>query len=290
MKYFLLFFLFLAGFLIPWHSTNASVLKIASEATELGLKQEFLVVVSMDTQGETVNAIEGTIQFPDSALVLKGIREQGSIVSLWIKEPEAKDGNISFSALIPGGYQGEGVLFSLVFQATKEGESLIDFNKGRVLLHDGKGTESTISFVSLPIVISQELESGKGVVLQYDRESPEPFQLQITQDPAERHFLVFAAKDKNSGIDHFEISLLVNGETTKWQRAENPFVLERYKDIEKIWVKAVDRAGNEKIITLQLQNPLFRYLLLGSFATIIGIGIIGAGVLLKKRRKARAYS
>ena len=100
-----------------------------------------------------------------------------------------------------------------------------------------------------------------------DMTPPEEFQPEIGKDPSifeGKYFLSFATTDKTSGVDHYEIleepqrNLLkriftqsrhkTEHETTQnWKVGESPYLLGDQSLKTKILVKAVDKAGNEKI-------------------------------------------
>ena len=270
-KFIIFINLFLISFLC-FEVATAAEFRVESDAASLGVGEEFLVTLVVDTSGEAINAFEGKVVFQESLLELQGVREKGSVVSLWVQDPP------SFSGLTPGGYSGRGVLFSLVFKAKAEGEGSVAIEQGRALLNDGKGTEAPLEIINYQFsIINQSSNSQILMTETKDTEPPELFELKIGQDPSMfdgKPFLVFATQDKNSGIDHYEISFLYKGKTTDWQLAENPFLLEYEKDLEKIWVKAVDRAGNERIATLDVRNLFFRFLLLGNAGILGGIGAV----------------
>lgn len=86
-----------------------------------------------------------------------------------------------------------------------------------------------------------------------DRSAPEKFEILIAQDESVyggQYFATFAAEDKTSGLDHYEIQestlpgLLKNKE---WVEAESPQLLVDQASWSIIRVKAVDKAGNERI-------------------------------------------
>src|SRR3989344_1852511 len=83
---------------------NAAEFRVESESATFGVGDEFLVTLVVDTEGESINAFAGHVVFPQELLELKGIREKGSIVNLWVAEPLASpsQGGPSFSGLTPG--------------------------------------------------------------------------------------------------------------------------------------------------------------------------------------------
>ncbi|HZX50170.1 MAG TPA: cohesin domain-containing protein [Candidatus Paceibacterota bacterium] len=279
------FIIFIYLFLVVPFWADAAEFRVESDAESFGVGEEFLVTLVVDTAGEAINAFEGKVVFPESLLELQGVREKGSVVSLWVQDPP------SFSGLTPGGYNGRGVLFSLVFKVKGEGSGIIDVEQGRALLNDGEGTPADLTISRFEFSIPNEPSISQNPMVETnDTEPPEPFEIRIARDTSVfdgKPFLVFAAQDKNSGIDHYEISFLYKGKTTDWQLAENPFLLEHEEDLEKIWVKAVDRAGNERIATLALgtKSSFLVFLLWGNAGILIGIGIVLIFLLWRKKEK-----
>ena len=118
---------------------------------------------------------------------------------------------------------------------------------------------------------------------------PEPFEITIGQNPsifAGQYFLTFAAVDKTSGIDHFEI-LETRKSKGKWERGESPYLLKDQSLTSIIKVKAVDKAGNERIAEIVPSlNPFpyrTRILVLTGMLILIGVG--GVWWLMRKFMK-----
>ena len=88
-----------------------------------------------------------------------------------------------------------------------------------------------------------------------DTEPPEEFTPKIGQDPSVfegKYFLSFFAVDRMSGLDHYEIQEEPRIETRsttedEWEIAETPYLLKDQSLNSIIKVKAVDKAGNERI-------------------------------------------
>ncbi|MCK5491360.1 MAG: hypothetical protein KAI67_05980 [Candidatus Pacebacteria bacterium] len=87
-----------------------------------------------------------------------------------------------------------------------------------------------------------------------DTTSPEEFTPQIT-DIEEKKYLVFTAKDTVSGISHYEVSQtslswlgnIKPGQEIKWKTVKSPYLLKDQSLKSVIKVKAVDKAGNERL-------------------------------------------
>jgi hypothetical protein len=115
-----------------------------------------------------------------------------------------------------------------------------------------------------------------------DSTPPEDFKPEIGKDPTifeGKYFLSFATTDKTSGIDHFEILEadrrgFKRGTTRKaeWKRVESPYLLEDQSLQSIIKVKAVDKAGNEKISEIIPPAKPFPYWII--FVIIVCLVII----------------
>jgi len=72
---------------------------------------------------------------------------------------------------------------------------------------------------------------------------------------------VFVAQDKGSGIHHYELqeNRKQKIENRKWEEAESPYVLKDQKLRSFIYVKAIDRVGNERIAMLPPRYPMRWY-------------------------------
>jgi len=268
-KFTFLFFIF--SFLF-FTSANAAELKLTSPISEVGVGQQFQVDLMIDAEGEDINAIEGNIIFPKNLLEIKEIYTGSSIINFWVEKPRI-NAEIKFSGIIPGGFKGvlspyyqgvrPGKVLRLYFIAKTNGSAFIKLTDTKVLLNDGKGTEADlkISNFQFQIMLETELPTTSSKLQapsSKDTESPEDFRPEIVNDPNlfnGKHTLVWNAKDKGSGIDHYEIaeergSLTLNYAELPWQTAESPYVLKDQKLKSYIYVKAVDRAENIRIVYL----------------------------------------
>lgn len=225
-----------------------------SQGKELGLDKNFEVKVLLNTEGESVNAIEGEIIFPTNTLSLQQINDGGSFVSLWIKKPSFDGNSVIFSGILPGGYEGrEAYLFSLILKGKEVGEAAIDARNIRVLRNDPPGSLVSVRISSLKLQIKEQ-SSVPEFSMPEDTVPPEPFTPQIAKDPNlfdGKWFLVFVTQDKGLGIDHYEILETREG---NWEIAESPYLLKDQELKSYIYVKAIDKAGNERIAQLPAQN------------------------------------
>ena len=265
----------------------AAEISFDSKIQEIGVGSQFEVNVFLNPEGEDINAIEGRIIFPEKIIELKEIKDGNSIVNFWIERPEINNGEILFSGIIPGGYIGnKGLIFSAVFYAKKQGKGFIEIREPKILLNDGQGTETKTEASVLEIAISPKAPSVLPLTKK-DIEPPEDFLPEIASDQSVfegKWFLVFATQDKVSGIGHYEVC---EGKR-KCVVAESPYLLENQNLDDEIVVKAIDKSGNERIVTLPAQKPAVwykNYLILAIIILVIAVAYFIWRILWKKRKK-----
>ncbi len=141
-----LFLISISYFLFFIASAQAAELFFETKNREVGLNSQFKVDILINTQGEEINAIEGSVVFPWGFFGVKEISDGNSIINFWAQKPKlVLDNEIIFSGIVPGGYKGSNAkLFSIIFQSLKEGNATIDFSGLKVLLNDGNGTPAEL--------------------------------------------------------------------------------------------------------------------------------------------------
>ncbi|MDP2162330.1 MAG: hypothetical protein Q8K02_17755, partial [Flavobacterium sp.] len=202
-SYLLLASVIVASFLVVAPAFAAEAF-FKTKTQEIKTNQSFEVGIFINTDRESINAIEGKIIFPRDLLEIKKINDGNSIINFWIEKPKSvSEGQIAFSGIVPGGYNdSQGLIFSITFLAKKEGIGIIEFNGVKVLRNDGKGTEATLTISDFQFLISNP-PAGKPAPQvttpkTEDRNPPEEFTPQIAADPAlfkGEWFLVFATQD-----------------------------------------------------------------------------------------------
>ncbi len=291
-KYLLLTSVIVASFLIVIPAFAAETF-FGTKAQEIKANQLFEVGVFINTDNEDINAIEGKVIFPQDLLEIKKINDGNSIINFWIDPVRncvsngvEKPNEICFSGITPGGYNdSQGLIFSITFLAKKGGNSAIEFSGVKVLRNDGKGTEASLTISNFQFSISNP-PAGEPIPQittpkTEDRNPPEEFTPQIAADLAifeGKWFLVFATQDKGSGIDHYEVC---EGKR-QCVTAESPYLLQNQDLDEETIVKAVDKSGNERIATIPAQKPRAWYKDYGIIAILIIVGLIIAGIILRK--------
>ena len=277
---FLISVFFLAGgFFISRRSLAAgispAVLSWSPSDISVAAGQEFSVDLMLDTAGSDMNAVAGTIVFSDS-LSLEKIYDGGSIVSLWVKAPNPEsDNSISFSGIIPGGFDGvlepysdikrPGRILTVVFKAKAAGKGNISVRDGQLLLNDGQGTKAEYIAKDLEWQAVENISQSDQTTVSVsaaleDGDAPEIFSPQLVKDPSlfsGQWFLSFAAADAKSGIERYEIqeSLSSVPAEDNWRATSSPYLLQDQSLRHYIFVRAIDRSGNVRLIVLPPDNP-----------------------------------
>ena len=254
--------------------TFAAEIRVDGKNREVKTGEQFTTTIFLNTE-ESINALEGQIAFPADLLELMEIQSGNSIVSFWIDKPRVEADKISFSGIIPGGFIGEnGSILSMLFQAKKPGDGSIAIRGIKVLKNDGVGTPAEVTTSDFQFSI---VEGVPAVVRkkEKDREPPEIFRPEIAKDESlfnGKWFLVFATQDKASGIDHYEVKESQQRMFTlfqKWVPAESPYVLQDQELRSYVFIKAVDKTGNKRIIQIAPQHALLWYENYGNWIIII---------------------
>ncbi len=200
------------------------------------------------------NALQGTIQYPENLLELKKIENGNSIIPLWLRRPmkDTTSPLIQFSGVIPGGFHGRGEIVSLVFEVTTSGKAEVNLEGIKMLRNDGRGEELAVALhnFSMPLRRNEKI-SLRQSSLRTDTLPPEPFTPEIVKSVLlfnNAYTLIFAAIDRQSGIDHYEVLEVPHGFTGEaggaWHAEESPYLLKDQALTSDIYVRAVDRENN----------------------------------------------
>lgn len=255
--------------LLPSFVSAADVF-FSSTVQRMEVGQEFLVRMMVNTEQDVVNAVEGTLLYPEDLLEVKAIRDGNSVVNLWAEKPQARGGLISFAGITPGGFSGErDMLFTVVFRAKNAGTFLLRGQDFRLLKNeDSSEVDVDQRSLQLAVLAGGALESvgetdevlpeeGADIFVEQivvDRDPPESFTPEISSDPHlfdGAFFVVFATQDKGSGVARYEIQE-GGGDFVE---AESPYVLKDQALGKRITVKAIDNEGNERLHVLEPLRP-----------------------------------
>jgi len=291
MRRYIFIFLFIIslGVAIPRVSLAAKLFLNAKPA-DVGIGQQVQAQLLIDTENESVNAFEGRVTYSHDLLELQEVRESNSIVSFWIEPPAEQDSSIVFSGVTPGGYQGtSGILWTAVFKTKQAGTPDLEIKDAKALLNDGMGTEASLTLEPFKLLIAEGATSEVHVAAEIiDYELPESFMPELARDQTVfdgKWFVVFATQDKKSGMDHFEITEVRSGSPRHWLMVESPYVLQDQELRSRIFIKAIDKAGNRRIVELAAQYPLSWYEEYWNWVILLIVGIIALWLGLRLWRK-----
>ena len=268
-KLFVVFIFFFFYFLFSVVLVYAAEISIETKNTEIRTGDEFQTDIFINTENQPINALEGKIIFPNDLLELAEINGAKSIIVFWIDKPRLDSSNqIVFSGIVPGGYNDKkGELLSIIFKTKKQGSGEINFNNVKVLANDGKGTSLNVKIPNLKFLISDQAPHSELISEPKDIDPPENFEPTVTSSTdifSGQWFVVFATQDKGTGIDHYEIretkdERQVTRDKQQWETAESPYLLKDQNLRSYIYVKAIDKSGNERIAMLQPAYPIKWY-------------------------------
>lgn len=277
-------------------------------------------------EGECINVVDAVIKYDPSIRAIDFSRGN-SILSIWVEDPviDEQSHTITFAGGIPGGYCGRipgdpmltNVIGEIVFRspglsigAGKDPVARVWVDEvSQVFLNDGLGTEALLTTQEATITLSPVPGSAPqdawNMAVSEDDELPADFSITLTSDPSAfsgKYFVVFSALDKQSGIDHYEIMEEPLSELytfswgradAPWVRAQSPYVLQDQTLNSTIRVKAIDKAGNERISVLVPDTPLRsmsrdRVITILISAVFVGIVVSLVGYALHRRRKEKS--
>ncbi len=215
------------------------------------------VDVFLDTQSETINAVQGEVDYDMNQTDVSAVYTGNSIINFWIQNPKKTPaGVIEFSGMTPGGFSGQReFLFSVIFQAK---ENVLDtkiFTQNiAVFKNDGKGTRVDVDPSEFSFALFNSLKSTSSLsisVPETDTIPPESFTPILSHDEnmfEGKWFVSFSTQDKGQGIHSYEVC----EKGYSCERAESPFVLKNQtQERDMVSVKAIDIAGNVQVGTIQ---------------------------------------
>jgi hypothetical protein len=177
-------------------------------------------------------------------------------------------------------------------------------------LNDGFGTKAELAMFGSSI----EMGDTPGSTLQdnwreavvTDNVGPAPFGIAIEKIPGEngKYFAIFNTTDKQTGIDQYQIleepiadrfSFIWGRANAPWITARSPYELKDQSLNSTVYVKAIDKAGNEYIAKLVPEKalstiPVESMLLYGalSFLAVMALVVIVtvSRIFIKRRKKS----
>lgn len=244
-------------------SASAALLYISPTEGVYGVTDTFLADVRIDNQGECINAAHVEVRYPVDTLRAVDFSKGNSILSLWVEEPkiDTRDGVVTFSGGIPGGYCGRipgdpvlsNVLGKIVFSviAAEKNSAVVSIEDTSVIyMNDGLATPAALSTEDGTYTIQADpLAASNPWLTQVGEDKTPPDEFVITVESTSgvfrgNYYAVFATQDKQSGLDHYEIF-----ERDSWRVVTSPHQLKDQLLVGGVQIKAIDKAGNERLGT-----------------------------------------
>lgn len=247
--------------------------------------------LSLQELEQTINAMDGYISFDPNFLKVEDVSIGDSVFTLWPRTPvfSNDNGRIIFTGGIPGGLKNtKGKVLRIVFLAKNTGDtSLAVSNESVLYLNDGQGTKVSPRNISLDFSIAEADENvptqnNWNEQLVNDKTGPENLIVQLGRDASifdGRYFISFFAQDKETGIDHYEVK---EGEKD-FAYSESPYVLNDQQLKTKVFVKAIDKAGNATIVEFKTKVSFYAQ---AWFAILVALLVV-IGFIWKFKIKKR---
>ena len=145
-------------FLCP-SSTHAAMLSFSPASAAVSVGENITEAIIVSSADQAMNAVSGTISFPQDILQVVSISKTSSVVSLWVQEPSFSNvnGSISFAGIAPNpGYTGDrGQILSIHFRAKKQGVAEVALTSAsEVLANDGNGTDILTATRSATVTVT----------------------------------------------------------------------------------------------------------------------------------------
>jgi len=318
-------FLLLGG--ISARDASAALLYLDPQEGEHQPGETFGISIRLDPEGECVNAADITVRYPRDIIAAVDVDRSESIFSLWVHAPEINPeaGTITLIGGIPGSYCGRipgdpgvsNVLTRVIFRipgfrvgANLADAAALDFDeRSQVLLSDGRATPANLRFQGSALRIvdkGQPLTNEWLEQIRSDDTPPELFTVELIHDVQlfdGRYAIAFNTTDKQTGMDHYEVleadeagNIAGTFKPAALKTSESPYVLSDQDLHSVLTVKALDKAGNERVVTFKPQgytalapkNPvdIGPYVLWGAGAAVV-LGILIFIWRWVKRRRLR---
>ncbi len=150
---------------------QAAVMQVSPSTGVYQAGATFSVDVQIRTNGESVNAAEGTLKFNPNQLSVVAVNRNSSIFNLWTAEPAFSNsaGTVTFSGGVPSGFAGSvGRIVTVTFRTKGAGASQVSFSNGSVLANDGRGTNILTSMNGGSYTVSAATEApAPEVIVEY---------------------------------------------------------------------------------------------------------------------------
>lgn len=230
---------------------HAAQLQLIPAGETVGVERSFVVSVHLLTEGENINAVEGSVLVP-SGVVIDRIETGGSALTLWVEQPRyvIADGSIQFTGGVPGNLPDDSLLFTVFGHARNAGDYVFSPGSVTAYLSNGEGTERSVSGRQARLTVEA---SGSAQTAPKVR-AHVPIVAAVGADASVfegQYFLALYGGDQGKGVDRYEVregwwrSPVVSGPT---------YVLKDQSLRTTIWVSAVAADGSKETTVVLSQK------------------------------------
>jgi hypothetical protein len=146
----LLFFCFLWQPTVTRAEAEGSILFLSPNSGTNLVGSTFNVSVLLNTQGESISAVQLDVKFPADKLRIVKPSSDKSLLAIWLEPPvySNTDGTAKLVGIIPNGITTEsGLVTTITFEAIATGLATVEVQRtSSVLANDGQGTELLSGF------------------------------------------------------------------------------------------------------------------------------------------------
>lgn len=129
------------GFLPGFAQAATASLYLTPDSLSQQIGNNFTIRVGVNSGGNSINAIEATVNIPGNILSITGASSGGSLCSIWVQQPTISGSTVSFKCGVPGGTTSSGNLISISLHAGSAGTGTASISGAKVLA--GPGTNVT---------------------------------------------------------------------------------------------------------------------------------------------------
>ncbi len=151
-----LLFLSAAIAVVSFNTAHAATMSFMSGVTGASIGDTIDVSVRIDSQGQTVNAAQGTITYPTDILQVVRVDHSNSVFNIWAQEPtvNTSTGQISFLGGATNSFSGGSLyVLDVVFEARGTGLATIGFENAGVTAGDGTGANILSSSTAMSFMV-----------------------------------------------------------------------------------------------------------------------------------------
>lgn len=271
-------------------TSRASAISLTLEPSNnsIGIGEQFYVDLLLYPEGQAVNTVKGNVSFLDDKISFIRMESYKSILPLWIEEPTLYGKTVSFTGVIPRGFEGAidpfnpskhkpGLVIRLVFEGVKPGR--VDFSSSPFYLNlnDSFGTPISVTQAFASVVIENFTYDHPYDGSEFGNPQLDAY---VTRDPNiynNKYILIYKAYDKDSGIKN----VIMKEGWHRWKEIKSPYLLKDQSRHSDINIQATNNRGVSIVLKINKIPGDYRCLIL------ILILIIILFLIFEKRSKKK---